>query len=90
MIQAFPLRQHHRPSGADEPDAGATPWLLKFACTPDVAQARVCPAAIYDAQRQISVTLLGEPVIWAANTHTPTNPDGDPANPPPFDEGAKD
>ncbi|MEV4974471.1 putative ATP-grasp-modified RiPP [Streptomyces scopuliridis] len=91
--EAFPMAPEagRLPASADPPTSPATrPWILQFARVPDSQQATVVPAAVYDDDQQVSLTLDGELIAVMANTHSPTVPDGSTANPPPLDEGTKD
>ncbi|NBE50744.1 hypothetical protein [Streptomyces boluensis] len=65
------------------------PWILRFARVPDAAHATVKPPAVYDNELQMSRGLYDGPLPYM-QTHSPTIPDGNPGNPPPLDEGAKD
>ncbi|GAA4240064.1 hypothetical protein GCM10022254_63400 [Actinomadura meridiana] len=63
--------------------SGPRPWGLRYAVT--VPRTRL-PEHRYDPARQVTVTPGGEPMPQLG-TSKKTNPDGDPTNPPPWDEG---
>ncbi|GCD45377.1 putative ATP-grasp-modified RiPP [Streptomyces paromomycinus] len=91
--EVFPLASEggRIPHSNESPTGPATrPWILRFTRVPDATRATVRPAAVYDAELQVSVTPLGDPVVTFGQTHAPTIPDGNPADPPPLDEGTKD
>ncbi|MFH8403720.1 putative ATP-grasp-modified RiPP [Streptomyces sp. NPDC018019] len=90
--ESFPLAPENGriPHSAESPTGPNTrPWILRFARVPDATRASVRPAAVYDPELQVSVSLFGDPLTFAG-THDPTVPDGDVEDPPPLDEGAKD
>lgn len=90
--ESFPLASvDGRVPNSDEAPSASTarPWILRFARTPDAQQATVVPATVYDEGEQVNLALYGGPLPFA-QTESPTIPDGDPDNPPPLDEGAKD
>lgn len=73
------------------PSAPTTrPWILRFARTPDPATATAIPPAHYDQAQQISVGIFDPGLLPYMQTNAATVQDGDPNNPPPLDEGAKD
>ncbi|MEU0109054.1 putative ATP-grasp-modified RiPP [Streptomyces sp. NPDC006251] len=91
--EAFPLISPggRIPYSGETPSGPETrPWALRFARTPDSTGAAVIPAHFYDKDRQVNLSYDGGLLTCMANTHSPTVPDGDPNNPPPLDEGAKD
>ncbi|UGY91346.1 hypothetical protein [Streptomyces gobiensis] len=92
--EAFPLAltsEGGRFPHSDETPTGpgTRPWILRFARTPDAAQAIAKPPAVYDDELQMSVSLYGGPLPFM-QTENPTVPDGEMENPPPLDEGPKD
>ncbi|MEV7289659.1 putative ATP-grasp-modified RiPP [Streptomyces sp. NPDC093252] len=92
LREVFPLApEGGRIPHSSEPPTGPVtrPWALRFARTPDATQAVVVPAAVYDDELQMSVSLYGGPLPCMA-TEEPTVPDGNVKNPPPLDEGPKD
>ncbi|MCD0452833.1 putative ATP-grasp-modified RiPP [Actinocorallia sp. API 0066] len=89
--EPFPLRPSERPPSDPAPaQSPARPWLLRFARTCDGSAAAPLPPAVYDPIQQISVGLLDPGLLPYMQTNKATVQDGDPNNPPPLDEGAKD
>ena len=78
------------PRSVESPSGSVSrPWILRFARVPDRRTATPVPVTFYSAEEQISLRLDGG-LLPYMGTHKPTVPDGNPANPPPLDEGEKD
>ncbi|MFF2925523.1 putative ATP-grasp-modified RiPP [Streptomyces celluloflavus] len=91
-LETFPLAPEGGsvPHSSEQPSGANTrPWILRYAMLPDSQQATALPPALYDEDRQISVGVDTD-LLPYMQTHSPTIPDGSPANPPPLDEGPKD
>ncbi|MFC0599900.1 hypothetical protein [Streptomyces palmae] len=91
-LEGFPLTAEggSLPYSSEAPTGPNTrPWILRHVQRPDATQAIVKPAAVYDEQAQMSISIYDGPLPYMA-THSPTVPDGNVKNPPPLDEGAKD